>query len=369
MEIPHGVPRSSEVESLSGAQLLEELIQLGIALSESQLYHLLERIVTQARQFTRADAATLFLRERTRLRFAVVQNDAAARRLGEDEMRHRLEAERLPLDIPSLAGHVALTGAVLNVPEAYDLPPGLPYAFNWRVDLLTGYRTHSVLAVPPLDTSRRILGVLELINAVGAAGRIVPFHPGLEDLARAFASYASVAIRGARLEELSFKDPLTDSYNRRYLMLRLDEEVKRAARCNRPLSLIVLDLDQFKTVNDRWGHDGGDETLKEVVQLLMSQSRRYTVVARYGGDEFVVLLPDSDKAAALTYTERIRAILERYPFRYGPLTASLGVASFPDDTASGSELFRIADLALYEAKRQGRNAVGLLPRNTAGAHG
>jgi diguanylate cyclase (GGDEF)-like protein len=342
-----------------GAQMLEELLQLGIAIgSDGELSSVLDRIVTQARRFTGAEAATLFLREGAYLRFAVVQNEVTARRLGERDMQHRLE--RLPLDVPSLAGHVANSGEILNIPEAYDVPRDGPYAFNWRVDLATGYRTHSVLAVPLQDASRRIQGVLQLINAMGPDGRVIPFHPRLEDVARAFAAYGAIAVRSARLEELSFKDPLTDGYNRRYLMLRLHEEVSRASRYQQPLSLILLDLDGFKAINDRWGHAAGDEVLKQVVQLLASQSRRDSVVARYGGDEFIALLPSTTKAAAVVYAERMRAIIERYPFQYGPLTASFGVAGFPDDPGSVADLIKSADHALYEAKRQGRNVVGAL---------
>jgi len=342
-----------------GAQMVEDLLQLGIAISsEGELSPVLERIVMQARRFTGAEAATLFLRDGSHLRFAVVQNAVAVRRRGEDSMPPRLAAERLPLDVPSLAGYVANSGEVLNVPEAYDIPPDSPYAFNWRVDVATGYRTHSVLAVPLRDASRRVLGVLQLINAVSSDGQVVPFHPRLEDMARAFAAYAAIAVRSARLEELSFKDPLTDGYNRRYLMLRLYEEVSRAARYQQPLSLILLDLDGFKAINDRWGHSAGDEVLKQVVQLLASQSRRDSVVARYGGDEFIALLPSTTKAAAIVYAERMRAIIERYPFQYGPLTASFGVAGYPDDPGSVADLIKSADHALYEAKRQGRNIVG-----------
>jgi diguanylate cyclase (GGDEF)-like protein len=226
------------------------------------------------------------------------------------------------------------------------------------VDLTTGYRTHSVLAVPLRDASQRNLGVLQLINAIGSDGQAVPFHPRLEDVARAFAAYAAIAVRSARLEELSFKDPLTDGYNRRYLMLRLYEEVSRAARYQQPLSLILLDLDGFKAVNDRYGHGAGDDVLKQVVQLLASQSRRDSVVARYGGDEFIALLPSTTKAAALVYAERMRAIIERYPFQHGPLTASFGVAGYPDDPGNVTDLIKRADHALYDAKRQGRNLVG-----------
>jgi diguanylate cyclase (GGDEF)-like protein len=342
-----------------GAQMVEDLLQLGIAISsEGELVPVLERIVTQARRFTGAEAATLFLREGAHLRFAVVQNEIRNRRLGDDEMQQRLEVERLPLDVPSLAGYVANSGEVVNVREAYEIPSDAPYSFNWRVDLATGYRTHSVLAVPLRDAAQRNLGVLQLINAIDLDGQAVPFHPRLEDVARAFAAYAAIAVRSARLEELSFKDPLTDGYNRRYLMLRLSEEVSRAARYQQALSLILLDLDGFKAVNDRWGHGAGDDVLKQVVQLLASQSRRDSVVARYGGDEFIALLPSTTKAAALVYAERMRGIIERYPFQHGPLTASFGVAGYPDDPGNVADLIKRADHALYEAKRQGRNLVG-----------
>src|SRR5262249_19522674 len=157
-------------------------------------------------------------------------------------------------------------------------------------------------------------------------GRIVPFHPRLEEVARAFAAYAAIAVRGARVEELSFKDPLKGGYNPHYLLLRPYDDVSRASRYSQPLSLILLALDGLQAINDRWGRDGGDDVLKRVVLLLARQSRRDSVVARYGGDEFIDLLPSTTKAAALVYAERMRAIIERYPFQYGPLTASFGVA-------------------------------------------
>src|SRR5436309_15275763 len=135
MEIPSaatGDARSLEVDGATasdrGAQMVEDLLQLGIAISsEGELSPVLERIVTQARRFTGAEAATLFLREGTYLRFAVVQNEVTARRRGEHDMQHRLEVERLPPDVPSLAGHVANSGEILNVPEAYAIPRDMPY--------------------------------------------------------------------------------------------------------------------------------------------------------------------------------------------------------------------------------------------------
>src|SRR5262249_42595702 len=151
-----------------GARMVEDLLQLGIAISsEGELAPVLERIVTQARRFTGAEAATLFLREGAHLPLAGVQNETSNRRLGDCEMQQRLEVERLPLDVPSLAGYVANSGEVVNVREAYEIPSDAPYTFNWRVDLTTGYRTRSVLAVPPRDAAQRNLAVPQLVNAGG----------------------------------------------------------------------------------------------------------------------------------------------------------------------------------------------------------
>src|SRR3989442_7804357 len=173
MDIPNASPGvGSFLEVLGeptadrGAQMLEELLQLGIAIgSDGELSSVLDWIVTQARRFTGAEAATLFLREGAYLRFAVVQNEVTARRLGERDMQHRLELERLPLDVPSLAGHVANSGEILNVPEAYDIPRDVPYALNWRVAPGPGHPTHSVPAVPVRDAPARGHGGVQLINA------------------------------------------------------------------------------------------------------------------------------------------------------------------------------------------------------------
>jgi diguanylate cyclase (GGDEF)-like protein len=340
------------------ARLLTELIQIGIALtSERDLDALLERIVAEARRFTRAEAGTLFLREGDLLTFAVVQNDALARRIGERAMKRQFRSEPLRVDRPSLAGHVVQTGQAVNLADVYELPETAGFRFNWRYDARNAYRTRSVLVVPLQEPSGYVLGALELINALDAAGGIVPFDPGYEGLVRALASQAAVAIRNTRLEELSFKDPLTDVDNRRYFKLRLDEETRRHLRFEQPLSLVILDLDFFKDVNDEHGHAAGDRVLREVAQLLVNQSRSFTIVTRYGGDEFAILLANTPRTGAVTYAQRMRGVVERYPFHYGRITASAGIASMPDDAQTQEALIDAADRALYEAKRRGRNSV------------
>jgi diguanylate cyclase (GGDEF)-like protein len=342
-------------------RLLDELLEIGIALtSERDLDTLLERILAQARRVTRAEAGTLFLRDGDHLRFAVVQNDFLEARLGTREMRRRLQAEPMELSEPSLAGHVAQTGEIINVSNAYAIAGQRTVAFNPAVDETTEYATRSVFVVPLLDPSGTIVGVLELLNARGEDGTIVPFDPGHEKLIRALASQAAVVIRNARLEDLSFKDALTDLFNRRYFELRLDEEAKRAARFGHPLSLVYVDLDGFKRLNEDKGRPAADEVLKEVARLLVKHSRSFTIVARRDGDDFAAILANTPKAGAMSYSERIRSVIEQHPFAPGPVTASLGVAAFPADATTALDLMARAQQALDEAKGRGRNRVAQL---------
>jgi diguanylate cyclase (GGDEF)-like protein len=181
--------------------------------------------------------------------------------------------------------------------------------------------------------------------------------------ARLDAAYKELESTNARLKETSFKDDVTGLYNRRFFSLRLEEELSRYRRFNHPVSVVLLDLDNFKSINDEFGHMTGDDTLREVSQILMKHSRGINVVSRYGGDEFAVLLVETSKAGARLYADRIREVVAKYPFSHGKvITASFGVASLPDDEAGTAEdLFRAADDALYMAKRAGKNQVAATP--------
>src|SRR4029450_7183910 len=177
------------------------------------------------------------------------------------------------------------------------------------------------------------------------------------------AAYKELESTNARLKETSFKDEVTGLYNRRFFTLRLEEELSRYRRFNHPVSVVLLDLDGFKAVNDEFGHTVGDDTLREVAQILMKHSRGINVVSRYGGDEFAVLLVETSKAGARLYADRIREVVAKHPFSHGKVvTASFGVASLPDDeTGTADDLFRASDDALYAAKRAGKNQVAATP--------
>lgn len=172
-------------------------------------------------------------------------------------------------------------------------------------------------------------------------------------------AYKELESANVRLKEYSFKDEVTGLYNRRFFSIRLEEEISRYRRFVHPVSVVLLDLDGFKGINDELGHAAGDQTLREIAQLLLKQSRGINVIARYGGDEFAVLLVETTKAGARLYAERMRQAISALPFSHGRrLTASFGIANLPEDTAGASEeLLRAADDALYAAKRSGKNQV------------
>jgi diguanylate cyclase (GGDEF)-like protein len=173
------------------------------------------------------------------------------------------------------------------------------------------------------------------------------------------AAYKELEVTNTKLRETSFRDEVTGLYNRRFFSLRLEEEMSRFKRFNHPVSIVLLDIDSFKSVNDEFGHAVGDETLRELAHILMKHSRGINVVSRFGGDEFAVLLVETSKAGARLYAERIRQVVATFLFGHGKaVTASFGVASLPDDeVASAEDLFRAADEALYAAKRGGKNQV------------
>ena len=188
----------------------------------------------------------------------------------------------------------------------------------------------------------------------------MPFDPEDEKVIRALASQAAVAIRNARLEDLSFKDVSTELYNRRYFALRIDEEVKRHTRFGHPLSLVVLNIDHFKQLSAAHGPAAGDEVLRMVARLLVKHSRSFTIIARLDGDGFAALLANTPKAGAVTYSQRIRGVIAAHPFAAGAITASFGVAGLPADAASADDLIAAAQRALTDAKRLGRNRVTAL---------
>ncbi len=163
------------------------------------------------------------------------------------------------------------------------------------------------------------------------------------------------------LKEISIRDALTGLFNRGYLDARMEEEMARLERVRAPLSVAMVDIDHFKRVNDTRGHLCGDEVLRSVATAVVSSVRRCDVVARFGGEEFCVILPDADSHGARRVAERLRARIESETMSFAGesfnVTVSVGVAQFGERAQSKADLIALADEALYEAKNSGRNRV------------
>jgi len=181
-----------------------------------------------------------------------------------------------------------------------------------------------------------------------------------------FAGQVGLSVANIRLREAlraqSIKDPLTGLYNRRYLTEMLDREIRRAARAEQSLGILMLDLDHFKKFNDTYGHDAGDTVLREAASFLTKSIRIEDIVCRFGGEEFVVILPTADLNASQARAERIRSKLRKLTVLHqgqslGMITVSVGVAALPQHGTSPKELLDAADAALYRAKREGRDRV------------
>jgi diguanylate cyclase (GGDEF)-like protein len=170
--------------------------------------------------------------------------------------------------------------------------------------------------------------------------------------------------RFSSIKNIAIYDTLTNLYNRRYFEERLEVEAQKSFFSDTSLSLVMVDIDYFKRVNDTFGHTEGDRVLCEIASLLKTSVRKKDTVARYGGEEFILILPEAGLEESSMISERIRRLVENTPFEVGQaqinLTVSLGISNFPSHQArTKEELIKMADLALYDAKRGGRNRVSI----------
>ena len=227
--------------------------------------------------------------------------------------------------------------------------------------LLTGHLTTDDLVVGlgagANDYIRKPANPAELLARLSAGSRIVRLEQSLREA-------------NEKIQLLSITDPLVGTYNRRYLSDQLLKEVERARRYNRPLAVIMADIDKFKRINDERGHASGDEVLKRFADLVKSTIRPSDWVARYGGEEFAIVLPETDAPGAAIAAEKVRAACAGVPMPLSTgdlaVTASFGVAALSKEPlsidAAAAAMMREADAALYTSKHEGRNRVTVASR-------
>jgi len=257
--------------------------------------------------------------------------------------------------------------------------------FYSGIDRKTKFKTKSIVCAP-IKIKGATIGVVELINRHNG----VDFDQNDLTLLRIFAEYTSTLIQNSldakRFSELSIRDNLTGLYNDRFFYDRITKEISRAVRKNGDLSLLFLDLDRFKEVNDTHGHLAGSTVLSEMGGILLESIEKYpnATSARYGGDEFIVILPDQSLEAGAAYAEKLRKTIEEFVFiksRYpggdkalrikGLITSSIGVTSLKASRARGTvkeireEMIKLADDAMYKSKDDGRNMTTTAPPQKA----
>jgi diguanylate cyclase (GGDEF)-like protein len=229
---------------------------------------------------------------------------------------------------------------------------------------VSGSVAGSVVAFPLLSRGRTV-GALVGLDPLPSSSMPSLTGPTLAALRTLFEPQA-IALENAlmvqRAESLSVTDDLTRLYNSRYMNLVLRRETKRASRSGRPLSLLFIDLDGFKLVNDNHGHLSGSQALVEAAEVIRACGRETDVVARFGGDEFSLILPDTGRDGAVSVALRIRERVAEHVFLEKDglavrLTASVGVATLPDVAGSAEELIRAADMAMYKVKEAGKNGI------------
>ena len=344
----------AENEKLAGLERkIKELSvfhEVGKALTSTlDLSEVLQTIMEKVSSFFRPDTWSLLLidDETGELYFEIATGE------GSESLRNvRLKPGE------GIAGWVAARGEPLIVPNV-----GADPRFAPRLDEMTKIQTRSVVCVP-VRGREKILGVIELVNYVAE------LRLSEDDVFRlqALADYAAIAIENARyvqrIQELTITDDCTKLYNSRHLHSILEAEVYRSTRYHYEFSLIFIDLDYFKRINDRHGHLVGSKLLAQLGQLIKQHLRLIDFGFRYGGDEFVILLPQTPKRSATNVARRLHQLIARHTFLQEEglnitITASLGVASFPDDAQNKEDLIRLADQAMYMVKDNHRNNIAV----------
>jgi len=271
-----------------------------------------------------------------------------------------------------IAGWVAKHGEARIVPDVSADP-----MFASRVDETTQWETHSVICVP-LRSKLRVLGVIQLVNVDMERFK----EPELFFL-QSLCDYAAIAIENARwvekIQELTITDDCTGLYNARHLYKTLETEVYRSSRFGYEFSVLFIDLDHFKSVNDTHGHLIGSKLLAEIGYLIKAQLRLIDFAFRYGGDEFVILLPQTSKDNALNVARRLHKLIRETVWLQSDglnihVTPSVGVASYPVDSKTKEGLLHLADEAMYLVKNTKRDSVaaaniGILPAAAAESAG
>ena len=279
-----------------------------------------------------------------------------------DEQTEKLTQARASLNLKKFECACNETGTISRTAAKRKKPQLIAGKSGRAMAKKCACKPSSIISVP-VSGKNGVYGVLEVLNLKPSA---LPFTQRDTELLGKLAGHVAIAIEKIKLqqklEDLVVTDDLTNLFNTRYLNRSIESEIARSERYGLSVSLIFMDIDHFKDINDNFGHLVGSKLLVEVGQILIRELRNIDVVARYGGDEFVLVLPQTTLTNAINIAERLRKAIARAPFLASEglslkLTASFGVAAYPDSAKSKEELLRLADESMYRVKNRTRNGV------------
>jgi len=328
---------------LSRERIIETLLELSDRTSGRSRRDLLEKVLRNALALAECDGATI-----------VVTHNRQAERF----------VLRRALAVPDVEPFEANASELMRLLQRIDRPLA-------SSDLSADPRSAGVAWCPGVDHGPALFVPMRLREGPAWLGLFrrrgqPPFTPEDTALITLLAAWTTMALENVRLSEslerLAVTDDLTQVYNYRFLKSALRREIKRAGRFAQKLSIVMLDVDNLKTYNDKHGHLRGSHLLREMAGLLAGQVRSFDLVAKYGGDEFTAILPQTDREGAKVVAERMRAAVEKHAFPLvgpGVITVSAGIGVFPTDGDDVASLIQASDHALYTAKRAGRNRVEL----------
>jgi len=307
---------------------------------------ILRVILAQVSHFLKPESWCLLLvdEERNDLFYAVADGS----------MEASLQNLRVPMG-EGMAGWVAQKGESLIVPQIDEDP-------RFQTAKTSPGRQFRTAVTLPLRSRRRTLGVIQLFNL-----ELETLSDDAITFLHILCDYAAIAIENnsalEKIQSLSVTDDLTGLFNARQLEKVLEQQVKHSHKTGKPFSLAFADLDNFKRVNDQYGHVVGSRLLGEYGRRLRAQTRPTDICFRYGGDEFLIVMPETSKQQAAELIQRLHETMRAEPFEIGRhtlhKTASFGVATFPEDATSLHMLLSKADASMYQVKRNGRDNVGV----------
>lgn len=325
---------------------LRTLIEINTYIANSlEKEEVLKRILNRTKALLKCESSSILLvdRDLRRLSFAV---------LSEDEEGEVLKDASLRMG-EGIAGTVWQSGIPIIINDAQSDP-----RFSNRADIMARTVTRTIIAVP-LTVNGEIIGVIEGINKIEGV-----FDDFDLEILQFVSTQSAIAINNADLYNTAIRDGMTGLYIAKYFRERFHEEWNRSIRNGHDLSLVMFDIDHFKSINDTYGHQAGDRVIKEVARVLIDGCRSIDIAGRYGGEEFAVFLPETRAGAAMAFAERIRSTIEEMRIEYqdGTIRVSVsgGVASLRESRAGNpGDLIDGADSALYESKEKGRNRISL----------